>query len=78
MKMPEPKKLKKYSVSIPYHASVIVEVEATDKQDAVHAAWEKVGAPSLCHQCSDEVEMGEANDDCEPDVIELSGDDSEK
>jgi len=61
---------KKYSVSIPWHCSVVVEVEAENAEEAAEKALNDVN-PTLCHQCSDEVELGDCNVDFEPDVTEL-------
>jgi hypothetical protein len=62
--------MKKYSVSIPWHCCVYVEVEAEDEKEAIEKALKDV-YPNLCHQCANEVEMCEQNDDCEIDVEEL-------
>jgi hypothetical protein len=63
-------KIKKYSVSIPYYASVFVKVEAESKEQALEKAYEQA-RPGLCHQCSDRVEVFEATDE-EADVEELA------
>lgn len=60
-------KMKRYSVSIPYFASVIVQVNAKNKKDAIQQAYEDAYA-DLCHSCADTVEMGEADDSLEPTV----------
>lgn len=52
--------MNKYSVSIIFDASKCVEVNAESPEEALGLAYDDAGYPSLCHQCSDEVEMGDA------------------
>lgn len=59
----------KYLVSIPYHCCFLVKVEAENEEQAIRKS--NTVFPNLCHQCSDEIEIGEANDSYEPDVQEL-------
>lgn len=49
----------KYKVSVIYDASYYYEVEADSPEDAAHLAYEKADA-RLCHQCSDNLELGDA------------------
>jgi hypothetical protein len=62
---------KKWSVSIPWHASVCVRVEADTAEEAIEKAIE-IAQPSLCHQCSDEIELGEWNNEVSSDAIEVN------
>lgn len=62
--------LKKYSVSIPWHASVIVKVKAKNEKEAAEQALADA-YPSLCCHCSNEIYLDEANDDAEIDVMEV-------
>lgn len=62
--------MNKYSVSIPWHCSIIIEVEAKNKKAALESAVENA-YPSLCCQCSGDIQMCEMNDDCEPDVQKI-------
>ena len=64
------KKLKKYSVSIPWFCSVIVQVEAAHKEEAEEKALREAG-PSLCHQCSDNIDMGEWDSEGDVNVYEV-------
>lgn len=57
-------------MSIPWHCSVIIEVEADNKEDAKDKAL-LAAHPSLCHQCSGQIQLEDANMDIEPDVCEL-------
>jgi hypothetical protein len=67
---------KRYSVSIPWHCSVVVCVDAQTAEEAKAVALEKV-YPSICHQCSDELELGDINLECEPDVCCLDSEEEE-
>lgn len=49
--------LKKYSVAIKVNATMYVEVEADSEEEAREKAWSEAYEPSLCHQCSDEMEI---------------------
>lgn len=62
-------KLKKYNVNIPYYASVFIDVEAKNREEAVEIAYKKVHAEVYCH-CSRHVEICEPMND-EPHVEEL-------
>ena len=53
--------MQKYIVSIPIYASCIVKVEAKSKEEAIEKA-EQEFYPSLCHQCSHDIELGEFDD----------------
>ena len=51
----------KYMCLVIIDASVGVEVEANSPEDAVNAAFnDKRTSVSLCHQCSDDVDIGDA------------------
>ena len=50
----------KYSVSVIFDASKCVDVEAESPEQAAGMAYDEAGYVGLCHQCSDEVEMGDA------------------
>jgi hypothetical protein len=62
--------MNKYSVSIPWHCSVFVKVEAENEEQARDKAIEKA-TPFLCHHCSENIELGEFNDDYDFDVVEI-------
>jgi hypothetical protein len=49
--------MKKYSVDFVVYASVAVVVEAESEEEAREKAEAEVTEPTLCHQCSDEVEI---------------------
>ena len=61
--------MKTYNVSIPWHCSVFVTVEAEDEYLAKEKALNEA-CPKVCHQCSNRVEIGEINFDYEPEVYE--------
>jgi hypothetical protein len=50
----------KWHVCVLYDASVTVEVEADTEEEAKEKAMDQAGGISLCHQCSDEIELGDA------------------
>lgn len=51
----------KYSVTVIFDASVSVEVEAESADQAIELAMEHERmCPGLCHQCADEIELGDA------------------
>lgn len=50
----------RYMVCVTFDASKTIEVEAKNPEDAKEKAMEEVVRPSICHQCSDEIEIGEA------------------
>ena len=51
---------KRWFFSIPYHMSHVGYVEAATKEEALELAWGE--NPSVCHHCSDHVEVGEPID----------------
>lgn len=59
----------KYLVRTPWHCSFLVEVEAENEKEALEKSWNH--HPNICHQCSNEIELGDANDSCDPDVSEI-------
>lgn len=50
-----------YAVTVLFDASRSVSIEADSPEEAEEKAHNQVGSVSLCHQCSGEVEMGDAN-----------------
>ena len=60
---------KKYSVQFEVYASTVVIVEAESEEQAREIALQNAYAPCLCHQCSDDVEIGDIGDITE--VLEL-------
>jgi len=50
--------MKKFSVTIPVHATATITVEAEDKQNAIIDAHNE-GVPSLCHYCARELEVND-------------------
>ena len=63
--------MKKYRVTIPIFASVTVEIEAENEEDAKENAYASI--PSLCYRCSSEgIELGEYDEavDIEAEEIE--------
>lgn len=58
--------MKKYDVTLYYHASVVVEVEAKNEKEAIDKAYERVSNPEW-----DEVLLENLSEDADPDV-ELS------
>lgn len=61
--------MKKYNVSIPYFAAVLVTVEAENEKEAIQAAYEEAD-PGLCYQCSRHVEVFESDENAEVSVEE--------
>lgn len=53
----------KYSVTIPIYSFMTVEVEADNKKEAINKALDDAMPPCLCHQCSDDLEVGEIAED---------------
>ena len=51
--------MKKYVVTVIIDASVGVEVEALNKEDAYQKAIEQIDTPSLCHHCASEIDLGD-------------------
>jgi len=56
--------MKKYKVSIPWHATYFVDVEAENEEEAKIKALNE-GYPQLCHQCNTDVQIDEPNDESE-------------
>lgn len=52
----------KYSVCVPWFASVLVMVEAKDKKEAMEKAMMEA-YPGLCYQCSGDINMDGGPDD---------------
>lgn len=59
--------MKKYRIFVPVGATAIIEVEAENEEKAL----EKMYAPSVCHQCCHEVEVGELYDEEEAEIYEV-------
>lgn len=61
------KKLKKYYATFTVDATTSVEVFASSKEEAEEKAWNEIGRPSICHQCSREMDIGDIMDlvECE-------------
>lgn len=51
--------MKKWSVLFLVDASVSVEVEAETKQEARELASSVVESPSICHYCSNHIDVGD-------------------
>lgn len=49
----------KYMVCVLIDASKTIEVEAESPEEAKEKAMNEIGVPSICHQCSREVELGD-------------------
>jgi hypothetical protein len=62
--------MKKYSVSIPWHCTMTVEVEAIDKEAAINKAHRGM-RNSLCWACSTHVTLDSPNEDVDSEVEEL-------
>lgn len=60
---------KKWFVSIPVYASANVYVNADTKEDAIKKAYEEMST-SLCHQCTNDFEIGDADTGIEPSAEE--------
>ncbi len=52
----------KFRVLFSVDATVSVTVEATNRGAAQEKAWDVVERPCICHQCSDELEVGDVLD----------------
>lgn len=52
--------MSKYSVSVFFDACKFVNVEAESPEQAADMAYDEAGYVGLCHQCSGEVEIGDA------------------
>ena len=62
--------MKKWAVTLLVDASVFVEVEAETEDEAKTKAWEQAPSPSVCHQCSRDLEIGEIYEIAE--AVEIS------
>lgn len=52
--------MRKWNVSIVFAASkYVMGIEAETKEEAIEKAIDQDGYASLCHQCSEEIELGE-------------------
>ena len=49
-----------YSVSVIFDACKSVNVEADSPEEAIDIAYDEAGYASLCHQCSSEIDVGDA------------------
>lgn len=54
--------MKKYGVTFIVYSSMTIEVEANSEEEACELAEKKAYEPSLCHQCSDELEVDSVGD----------------
>jgi len=63
--------MKKYLVRIPWHCTFLVKVDAEDENEAKEKAETSAEYPSLCHYCSEEIEIDEMNDDIDIHVEEI-------
>jgi hypothetical protein len=61
--------MKKFFVSIPIYASATYKIKAETKEEALEKAYER-GTPTICHQCSDEIEISDFDFDGEAVVEE--------
>ena len=52
-------KLKNYNVSVLVDATVMVRVKAKNPDEAQQIAEERAYVPSLCHCCSERLELGD-------------------
>lgn len=51
---------KKYIVSVPIVAAKTIDVFADSPEEAIVVAKRQMTAPSVCHQCSEDIELGDA------------------
>lgn len=63
-----------YLVVAQIAASMALDIEADSPEEALEKGYDEVGMPSICHQCSDKIEIGEPYGWS---VIEDSGDGEE-
>jgi hypothetical protein len=49
----------KYFVTFEVYASTVIEVEANSENEARDIANEKCYCPTLCHQCSNDIEVSD-------------------
>ena len=54
--------MKRWRVFFSIGASTAVEVEADTRQGAIDRAYEEACPPTLCHHCSDRIELGDIVD----------------
>ncbi|MGZ3235773.1 MAG: hypothetical protein ACXU8A_00185 [Burkholderiaceae bacterium] len=59
----------KYRVSMTVDATLTVEVEAENEEQAKELAWDIAEAPCLCHHCSDQVDVGDLMEVCSVDAV---------
>lgn len=52
---------KTYSVLVPLFAYTVIRVKADTPEQALERASDIASAPSLCHQCTKDCEMGEVD-----------------
>lgn len=50
---------KRFVVCISVDASITIEVDAENEEQAKELAMERVYVPGLCHQCAHQIEIGE-------------------
>ncbi len=52
--------MKTYDVTLTVYASKTIRVKATNEDEAEETARDTLGfSPTLCHQCADEIELGD-------------------
>jgi hypothetical protein len=51
--------MKRWIVMFALEASMSVDVEADTQEEAEKKAWKKAEFPTLCHQCSDQFDLGD-------------------
>ncbi len=51
--------MRKYNVFIPLYATIMVEVEANSKDEAINSAYDKTSLPMLCHECSRQLDIND-------------------
>ena len=59
----------KYAVYVTYWATTRQEVEADSEEEAKIIGENMAGWPSLCHQCSRELEIGDSTGDVSVELI---------
>jgi hypothetical protein len=57
--------MKKWHVRIPMYADAFYEIEAENEEAAIEKAYER-HSPSICHQCSQHIELGEFDVSADP------------
>jgi hypothetical protein len=67
--------MRRYSVIITVDASVTVEVDAENEEQAKELAMEQASHPCICHQCSNEIDIGDLQDAIE--ATDITGRDYE-